>query len=212
MIIYHLNSHNMLRLNCMILSQNLNVGHVLLAVLQKHGKQKGPSKSHQPVILLICYGKLSQILCYSEFNLKSNNTFHTPKVLIVKVDVLWTLYGATDSLLHVFRGSRKRFMILGSIKRTKLIKIKESFLQKDEISITIIIFSNKTLDIKSSSYIRNPFDPNIVSPQSVDLKRCLFIIYLEKIQRTLCDQVDNNLVTLQLLQSISKVPYVIEHS
>ena len=87
-------------------------------------------------------------------------------------------------------------MILGSIKRTKLIKIKESFLQKDEISITIIIFSNKTLDIKSSSYIRNPFDANIVSPQSVDLKRCLFIIYLEKIQRTLCDQVGNNLVTL----------------
>ena len=133
----------MLRLNCMILSQNLNVGHVLLAVLQKHG------------------------------NLKSNNTFYTPKVLIVKVDVLWTLYGATDSLLHVFRGSRKRFMILGSIKRTKLIKIKESFLQKDEISITIIIFSNKTLDIKSSSYIRNPFDPNIVSPECWSQKMSL---------------------------------------
>ena len=39
---------------------------------------------------------------------------------------------------------------LGTIKRTKLIEIQESFLREDEISVFRILFSNTTLDIISS--------------------------------------------------------------
>ena len=55
-----------------------------------------------------------------------------------------------------------------------------------------ILFSNTTLDIKSSSNISNSFDANAGSPQGDDLSGRFFIIYLEK---ALCDQVDNDHVT-----------------
>ena len=77
-------------------------------------------------------------------------------------------------------------------ERTKLIEIVESFLREDEMRIIRILFSNTTLDIKSSSNISNSFDANAASPQGDDLSGRFFIIYLEK---ALCDQVDSDHVT-----------------
>ena len=77
-------------------------------------------------------------------------------------------------------------------ERTKLIEIVESFLREDEMRIIRILFSNTTLDIKSSSNISNSFDANAGSPQGDDLSGRFSIIYLEK---ALCDQVDNDHVT-----------------
>ena len=48
----------------------------------------------------------------------------------------------------------------GTIKRTKLIEILESFLWGDEVRIIRIVPNNATLDIKSFSKISNPFFPN----------------------------------------------------
>ena len=62
-------------------------------------------------------------------------------------------------------------------------------------SLHIFKSLRKSLDIKSSSNISNPFDTNIGSPQGDSLSGCLFIIYLEKALCTLRDQVDNNHVT-----------------
>ena len=82
-----------------------------------------------------------------------------------------------------------------TINRTKSIEILEPFLREDEIHIIRILLNNTTLDINSSSNISNPFDTNVISPQSDPLSGGLFIIYLEKALRTLHDFVDNNQVT-----------------
>ena len=79
-------------------------------------------------------------------------------------------------------------------------------LRENEIRIIRVLFSNTTLDIKSSSNISNSFDTNVGSPQGDDLSGCLFIIYLEKAPRTLRDQVDNNHVTGEHSYSVQKVP------
>ena len=82
-----------------------------------------------------------------------------------------------------------------TIKRTKLIEILESYLQEGEIRIIKILFSNTTLDSKSSSNISNAFDANIVPLQGDGLSGCLLIINYEKASRTLRDWVENNHVT-----------------
>ena len=76
--------------------------------------------------------------------------------------------------------------------RTKLTEILESFLREDEILIIRILLSNTTLDIISSSNIRNPINTNIGSPHRDGLSGCLFIIYFEKALR---DRVDDNHAT-----------------
>ena len=63
--------------------------------------------------------------------------------------------------------------------------------------------ANTTLDIKSSSNINHPFNTNVGSPQGDDLSRCLFIIYLEKVLRTLCVGVDNRHVTSEHSYTVS---------
>ena len=87
--------------------------------------------------------------------------------------------------------------------RTKLTEILESFLREDEIRIIRILLSNTTLDIISSSNIRNPINTNIGSPQGDALSGCLFIIYLEKSLRALHDQVNNNHVTSEHFCAVS---------
>ena len=57
-----------------------------------------------------------------------------------------------------------------TIKRTKLIEILESYLQVDEIRIIKILFSNITLDSKSSNNISNAFDTNISPLQGDGLR------------------------------------------
>ena len=83
----------------------------------------------------------------------------------------------------------------GTIKRTKLMEILESFLGQDEVHFIRILFSNTILDIKSSSNCNNIFHTNIDCWQGDSLRVSLFIIYLEKDLRTFCDGVDNNHVT-----------------
>ena len=83
----------------------------------------------------------------------------------------------------------------GTIKRTKLMEILESFLGQDEVHFIRILFSNTILNIKSSSNCNNIFHTNIDCWQGDSLRVCLFIIYLEKDLRTFCDGVDNNHVT-----------------
>ena len=87
--------------------------------------------------------------------------------------------------------------------RTKLTEILESFLREDEIRIIRILLSNTTLDIISSSYISNPINANIGSPQGDGLSGCLFIINLEKSLRALHDQVNNNHVTSEHFCAVS---------
>ena len=82
-----------------------------------------------------------------------------------------------------------------TIKRTKLTEILESYLQVDEIRIIKILFSNITLDSKSSNNISNAFDTNFSPLQGDGLSGCLFIINYEKASRTLRDWVENNHVT-----------------
>ena len=49
----------------------------------------------------------------------------------------------------------------GTIKRTKLMEILESFLRQDKVRFIRMLFSNTILDIKSSSNCNNIFHTNI---------------------------------------------------
>ena len=65
----------------------------------------------------------------------------------------------------------------GTIKRTKLMEILESFLRQDKVRFIRMLFSNTILDIKSSSNCNNIFHTNI------DCWQGQFSIYISMIPK-----------------------------
>ena len=65
-----------------------------------------------------------------------------------------------------------------TIKRTQMLTILESFLERDEVRMIRVLLSNTVLQIKTSGVTSVPFETNTGSPQGDGLSGCLFNIYL----------------------------------
>ena len=183
--------------------ENVNVSHGILAVLQKPGKPKGPTKNLRPVILLIMLRKvLSSIVLFriqpkvDAFLSQSQSAYRPGRSTS---DIVWS---------HRFLAARiqkyqEEIFITGidmtsafdTIRRTTLIEILQSFLDEDEVRMIRILLSNTVLEIKTKGAPSSPFTTNIGSPQGDGLSGCLFTIYLEKALRTLRNKLNNTQVS-----------------
>ena len=178
----------------------VNVGHGILAALQKPGKPKGPTKNLRPVILLTMLRKiLSNIVLkriqpkveqYLSHSQSAYRAGHSTS------DIVWS---------HRFLAARiqkyeEELYITGidmssafdTIKRTQMLTILESFLERDEVRMIRVLLSNTVLQIKTSGVTSVPFETNIGSPQGDGLSGCLFNIYLEKALQSLRERIINN--------------------
>ena len=146
----------------------VNVGHGILAALQKPGKPKGPTKNLRAVILLIMLRKVLSNIVLSriqskvdEFLSHSQSAYHPSRSTS---DIVWS---------HRFLAARvqkyqEEILITGidmtsafdTIRRTTMIEILESFLDEDEVRIIRVLLSNTVLEIKTHDVPSDPFTTN----------------------------------------------------